>query len=384
LRNFLVVAQVAVCALLLICTAIVLRSEGRVTQTPTGLDIRSVWDVRTIARYQRQAAARLSSEPGVEAVAAAWRVPLYGSGRGIRVIPSGASKPVGIAYNMVSSAYFSVFHIPVLRGRAFSDAESESEAPVAIVSESAARLLWPQEQAIGQTVGIPTPKEKPNPDFFRVPAFTSAPIVGVVADSVNGLLERSGYTACIYFPTHSGITGNDSVLVRMRGPQAGTRRRIEGALDQIAPNLADFINPMDDVLALQIYPFRVTAWIAAFLAGVALLMTVSGIYGVMSYLVSQRRKEIGIRVALGASPWDVVSVVVRQSAWLAGIGAALGAGLALAVSPVFAHQIEAVQPYDWAPYAATAIVVLIVAGAASYAPARRAAAIDPIQTLRCD
>ncbi len=209
-------------------------------------------------------------------------------------------------------------------------------------------------------------------------------MIGVVGDTITGLLERSALKSFIYFPTHAGIVGNDSVLVRISGPQAATRRRIETALDRIAPGLADFINPMDDVLALQIYPFRVTGWVAGFLAGVALLMTISGIYGVMSYLVSQRRKEIGIRVALGASAWHVVRMIVRQSAWLAGIGAALGAALALAVSPVFAHQLEAIQPYDWAPYAATALVVLIAAVAASYAPARRAVTIDPVRTLRCD
>ncbi|MDR3701486.1 MAG: ABC transporter permease [Candidatus Sulfopaludibacter sp.] len=384
LRNFLVVAQVAVCALLLICTAIVLRSQARVTAQTTGLDIHAVWDVRAISRYQAQVATRLAAEPGVEAIAAAWRAPLYGSSRGIAVIPNNRSDSVVVSYNLVSSGYFSVFRIPVLRGRAFSDAESEAEAPVVIVSESAARLLWPNEDAIGQSLGVPAPATTPDRIFARFPRFASARVVGLVGDTLSGLLEHSDFKSCIYFPTHAGIPGNDSILVRMSGPQGATRRRIETAMDQIAPGLADFINPMDDVLALQIYPFRVTGWVAGFLAGVALLMTVSGIYGVMSYLVSQRRKEIGIRVALGASAWQVVRMVVRQSAWLATIGAALGAGLALAISPVFAHQLEAIQPYDWAPYVATALVVLIAAIAASYAPARRAVTIDPVRTLRCD
>ncbi len=384
LRNLLVVAQVAVCALLLICTAIVLRSQARVTGLNTGLDIHGVWDVRTIARYQARVASTLANQPGVEAIAAAWRVPLYGSSRGIAVIPSGRSDSIAVSYSLVSRGYFSVFRIPVLRGREFSNAESEAEAPVAIVSESAARLLWPNQNPIGQSLGIPAPATAPDPVFARFPGLTGARVIGIVGDSVSGLLERSALKSFVYFPTHAGVAGNDSVLVRMNGPQGPTRRRIETALDRIAPGLADFINPMDDVLAFQIYPFRVTAWVAGFLAGVALLMTVSGIYGVMSYLVSQRRKEIGIRVALGASAWHVVRMVVRQSAWLAAIGAALGAALALAVSPIFAHQLEAIQPYDWAPYVATALVVLIAAVAASYAPAKRAVTIDPVRTLRCD
>ena len=104
-------------------------------------------------------------------------------------------------------------------------------------------------------------------------------------------------------------------------------------MEQVAPSMWDFLNPMDDVAALQVYPFRVVFWVAGFLGGVALLMTVSGIYGVMSYLVSQRTKEIGIRVALGATGWDVVRTVVRQSARLSAIGTAMGVGLALMVAP---------------------------------------------------
>ena len=129
---------------------------------------------------------------------------------------------------------------------------------------------------------------------------------------------------------------------------------------------------------------RVTSWVAGFLGGVALLLTVSGIYGVMAYLVSRRTKEIGIRVALGAASWDVVRMVLGQSAWLAGVGAGVGAALALAVAPVFAHQMDVIQPYDWAPYTVTTLLVLIAASAASFAPARRAVSVDPARTLRCD
>jgi hypothetical protein len=337
-----------------------------------------------MARYQEKVAARLAREPGIEAVAAAWHAPLYGTLRPLAVIPSSRRESVDVGYNFVSGSYFSVFRMPLLRGRAFSDAESESEAPVAVVSESAARQLWPGQEALGQSLAIPGAKSSEDPNFTRPPRFDTARVIGVVRDAVVGMLGNGGEEACIYFPTHAGVAGNDSVLVRTRGEPACARRQIEGAVDQIAPSAADFINPMDDVLAVQIYPFRVTSWVAGFLAGVALLMTVSGIYGVMSYLVSQRTKEIGIRVALGADVWTVVRMVVRQCAWLAGIGAAAGVGLALAVAPVFAHQMEVIRPYDWVPYAATAALVMAAAVAAAYAPARRAVGIDPVVTLRCD
>ena len=384
LRNLLVIAQVAVCSLLLICTVIVLRSEGRAKVQPArALDTHGVWDLRLLARHQRQVADRLFQEPGVEAVAAAWQAPLYGSPRHIQVIPSSRTKPIGWSYNLVSAAYFPVFRIPLLRGRLFTEAESEAEAPVAVVGESTARRFWPHEDAIGQTIAIPPPANPVDPMFTRLPPFPSARVIGVVADRMSGMVENGKEEVCVYFPTHAGIMGNWGFLVRLR-ETANARRRLEAILDRIAPNLADFLNPMDDVYALQIYPFRITSWVASFLAGVALLMTLSGIYGVMTYLVSQRSKEIGIRMALGAAAWDVVRMVLRQSAWLAAAGAGIGVALALAIAPVFAHQMEVLQPYDWAPYAATAAVVLAAAVAASYAPARRAVGIDPVTTLRCD
>jgi ABC-type antimicrobial peptide transport system permease subunit len=188
----------------------------------------------------------------------------------------------------------------------------------------------------------------------------------------------------IYFPTNARAANNDSILVRMSGNPRDARKRLAAALDGIAPSIYDMLNPMDDVLTMQIYPFQVVFWIAAFLGGMALAMTVSGIYGVMSYLVNQRTKEIGIRVALGAASGDVVWMIVRQSARLALIGVAVGAALALAVAPVFAHQLDVIRPYDAMAYEVAALVVLAAAVGASFAPSRQAVRVDAMTALRCD
>jgi predicted permease len=384
LRNLLVIAQVAVCALLLISTAIVLRGEWRARAQPVGLDLRGVWDVRLIARHQPKVFERLSVNPDVEAVASAWRAPLYGALRRLAVIRSGRKE--WASYNLVSPGYFAVFRIPLLRGRLFTQAEADTEAPVVMVGEGAARRLWPGQEAVGQTVQIALPTVRPDPYWTRLPQFASARIVGVVRDLMSGIPADLGAQANFidfYFPTHAGAVGNDSVLVRLRYSSAA-RQHLEAALDRIAPNVADFLNPMDDVLALQIYPFRAAGWIAEFLAGIALVMTVSGVYGVMAYLVTQRTKEIGIRVALGADRGNILRMVLRQSAMLAAIGATVGIACALAVAPLFAHELAAIQPYDWLPYTATAAVVFLAAFAASFAPARLAVTIDPVRTLRCD
>jgi ABC-type antimicrobial peptide transport system permease subunit len=188
----------------------------------------------------------------------------------------------------------------------------------------------------------------------------------------------------IYFPTSARAANNDSILVRMSGNPRGARQRIVAALDGIAPSIYDMVNPMDDVLAMQIYPFQVVFWVAAFLGGMALVMTVSGIYGVMSYLVNQRTKEIGIRVALGAAAGDVVRMIVKQSARLALIGVVVGVALALAIAPVFAHQLDAIRPYDAMAYGFAMLVVMAAAVGASFAPSRQAVRVDPMTALRCD
>lgn len=384
LRNLLVVAQVAVCAVLLVSTAVVLRSETRAAAQTTGLDLRGVWDVRSMPRHQTKIFESLSLQPGVEAVAAVWRPPLYASPRRLAVIPS--DRPESASYNLVSPGYFGVFRIPLLRGRLFTPAEADAEAPVVLVGEGAARRLWPRQDAVGQTIRIALPAVRPDPYWTRLPQFTSALVVGVVRDVMSGVPADLGAPVDyidLYFPTYAGAVGNSSVLVRLRDSQTA-RHQLEAALDRIAPNLADFLTPMDDVLDLHLYVFRAAAWVAEFLAGIALVMTISGIYGVMSYLVAQRKKEIGIRVALGAGRGNILGMVLRQSATLAATGAALGVACALAIAPLFAHELAAIQPYDWLPYGATAAVVLVAALAATFFPARLAVAIDPVRTLRCD
>lgn len=385
LRNVLLATQVAVCSLLLIMTAIVLRSQGRVTARTIGLDLNGVWDVNMAGKYQAKATERLAAMPGVEAIAEAWHAPLYGSDRRVALVPSGSHVAVRTGYNLVSAGYFAVFRISILRGRAFTDVESDAGTPVAVVSESAAHRLWPGREAIGQTVSIPRVDHK-DPSFDRVPDYTEARVIGVARDVLSGYLatsvDREG--AMVYFPTNAQAANNDSILVRMSGNPYQTRQRVVAALDGIAPSIYDQLNPMDDVLAMQVYPFQVVFWVAAFLGGLALVMTVSGIYGVMSYLVNQRTKEIGIRVALGAAAGDVVRMIVRQSARLALIGVGVGVTLALAIAPVFAHQIEAIHPYDAMAYGGAVLVVMTAAVAAAFAPSRQAVRVDPMTALRCD
>ena len=383
LRNTLVVLQVTVCALLLISAGVVLRGQRWVTRQNVGLDTHNVLDLRMVEKYQKRVVERLAGEPAVEAIAAAWKAPLYGATRHISVLPSGRKESIAAGYNFVSEAFFSVFRIPLVRGRIFTAGEAIGGAPVVVVSEAAARRFWPDQDAVGQTIAI---EARPHrvPYYDRAPSYATAHVIGIVRDAISGVIANGPEPSYIYFPTSPRDADNDSLLVRVKGDAAAGQGALTATLDKIAPSIADQINPMDQVFAVQIYPFRVLFWLSAFLGVLALVLTASGIYGVMSYLVSQRTKEIGIRVALGADVRAVVAMVVKQSMRLAAIGTLAGVLFTLAVAPVFAHQLAAIDPYDVVAYGGGASLVLAAVLAASFYPSRRAVRIDPAVTLRCD
>jgi hypothetical protein len=283
----------------------------------------------------------------------------------------------------VSPEYFDIFRIPVVRGRNFSEAEAKAEADVAVISETAARRLWPDEDAVGRTVVLP----KRNVPAGTTPDQRSALVIGVARDAIQDW-DNQGRPkrAYLYFPTHAGSKRNVSLLVSMKG-RIGTepaRRIIESAVDAVAPGAADQILSQEEMLASRLAPFRALFAITGFLGGLALLMTLSGIYGVLSYLVGQRRREFGIRIALGAEGKDVARMVLWQSLKLAAYGAALGALAAGGLARLIAHNMGPINVFDWGGYAGGALVVIAAALAASWVPARRAVRTDPAITLRCD
>ncbi len=159
---------------------------------------------------------------------------------------------------------------------------------------------------------------------------------------------------------------------------------IDRVIQQTAPGAADEINPLEQVVAAQLYPFQVLSWFGGLLAAVAFAFVISGIYGVLSYVVSQRRKEIGVRMALGASRRDVVGMILGQSMRLALLGTALGVASALVVAPLAAHQIDALRPFEPLPYGLAMGLILTAAAAASFVPSRRASRLDAASLLRSD
>jgi predicted permease len=383
LRNALVVSQVTVCVLLLTCSGVLLHTGLKLQASDVRLAVDGVLDVHSNeAVIDSKLADRLRQEPWVDSVAVAWRAPLYGTWRTIPVSPRAQGEMLRAGYDFVSPEYFDVFRIPLLRGRNFTAEESRSEAAVAIVSEATAARLWPGHDALGESFRI-EPSRNEGKWVPKQPAYHAARVIGVAKDMVSGFVWEGIDTTCIYFPTAPQGAKNLSLLVRVKGDPSVARRALDAAASSVSSEIS-FIVPMEEAVAIQIYPFRASSWVGSALGGLALALSLSGIYGVLSYLVSQRTKEIGIRMALGASTSSVIRIVLSQSMKPALIGIAIGAALALGVSRFFASELQNVDTFDALAYFGSITIALAAALAAGYVPSRRAASVDPVTALRCD
>jgi hypothetical protein len=291
-----------------------------------------------------------------------------------------------VGYRYVSQEYFSLLDIPVLRGRAFTAAERHVDTAVAVVSATAARELWPNGSALGQTVHLQLgPKEwEWAPDEAPLPArpFT---VVGVV-DDVRAARLREWPLATVYLPTDLAAP-RTTVIARAHQDPDVVRRQLFDRLTPIDPALENIL-ALRMVASLESYLLNIAFWITIALAALALVLTVSGLFSVVSYVVVQRTREIGVRVALGATPRSVNRLMVVDVARQVAFGLTAGAGLAVAVaitliaSPAASVVGDTVHVFDPLAYALSGVCILAACMTAAWIPARRAARIDPNLTLR--
>lgn len=382
LRSALIVSQISVCVILLVLTGILLRASGAYQHRDLGYNIHGVVYPFFLGRLDTSApgklAQRLVTEPWVDQLAAAWHPPLYSVDQ-IPVTTAQGTQPVRAGYNMVSPEYFRVLEIPILRGRTFGKEEAESEAAVAVVSQATAQKLWPNDDAIGKPLTV----DRKAPNLSDVPAFDHAVVIGIARDVISGNVISGRDATMIYFPTTPSKHAR-TFLIRGKGDVASTIRSLETALTATVPNRPEVAISLDEMFTTQMYPFWAGAWIAALLGGLALLLTMSGMYGVLSYLVSQRTKEIGIRIALGATPGVVVRLVLRQSLKFAAWGIAVGLALAFSGALLLRHLLTMINALDVVSYALGAGIVTLAAAVAAFFPSSRAARINPVETLRAD
>jgi predicted permease len=388
LRSFLLGSQVAVCLLLLIVAAILVRGADQLRSLDTGLDLRGVFRVEARNPQARVDARKLTlaiayvaeQQTWAEPPAFAMSVPL--AGRGLPRIVAGRGdrdERARIPSNFVSSELFSSLRIPIIRGRNFTREESKNQAAVTIISESAAKRFWPGEEAIGKTILI---DQSQKPARSPYPAFPEAAVIGIAGDVAHNILDPD--RVIFYFPTHAGGSYAGSVLVRSRVDPIQAAQIEE--LQARATPVDDLVlaDPMERLAEIQLAPIRTASRISSFLGGLSLLLTLSGMYGVISYLVNQRTREIGIRIALGATPMSVLKFVVGQSIRMTVAGLAVGILLAIAASKLLASGFAGINWFDLAAYTAGPLMVMLAGTLAALGPAGRAARLNPADSLRTE
>jgi putative ABC transport system permease protein len=412
LRNTLIVAEIAVSLALLVGAGLLLRSFADMRSANIGVDPHNVLTFRINlpgVRYKtvdqqmafvNQLTAKIGQIPGVEAASASTVMALEGGWNGYVHVP-GVTNPKLLNQlvedNYITPEYFKTFGIPLIKGRKFSQQDMEQAAAAgkklfalyssakdpskvqipagltfpALINQTMAKLFWPNQDALGKTYtsgGLPIV------------------VVGVVGDENQGNIRHSpapeNYmplpTELIGTPGFSGI-----VSLRTRMSPASTVNEVRRAVLSLDSTIGVYhVRTMDDVIAENMQDATLQTFLLGAFAALALVLAAVGLYGVMSYLVTQRTHEIGIRMALGAQHSDVLRMVITQGAKLILLGVVIGTAGALGLTQVISASLFGVTATDPATYVAVAVLLTIVALAACYIPARRAAKVDPMVALR--
>lgn len=394
LRNTLVVAQVTVCLVLLIGAGLCLRSLANAQSIDPGFDLKNgliaSLNVQTFGYNQargrvlyRNLLERAAALPGVQAVSLATPMPLGTSHRveGFAIEGSAVqpSRPAGLPEVRVDTAnaapgYFRAMGIPILAGRDFSDLDTASSPHVVIINEAMAKRYWPGQNPIGRHLIQGDASDAKSRMLFEVVGVTKTGKYRTIGEDSLPFL---------YHPFWQNYAPSVSLIVRVEGDTGGVVAEMRDALRGLDPNLAIFdVQTVAQWMQLPMFPARATGLLLGVFGGLALLIASAGLYGVMAYVVSQRVREVGIRMALGASAQDVVRMIVLQGMRLTLAGVALGLAGAFAVTRLLRSLLYGVRPTDFATFAGVSLLLAGVALLASYIPARRAAKVDPIVALR--
>ena len=381
LRNALVVGQITASVALLITATVLVRSAQHVARIDPGLRTRDVVTIDARDEARPRLAAALQASPIVSLIASASTIPLDATAPEVGATVSPGGDLVRIRYRYVSSSYFDLFDLPVLSGRTFTPDEARAGAPVAIVSASAAARLWPGASPVGQALHLVP--DRRTAATARIRRFETVQVVGVSRDYAADLGNSGPMTAAIHFPADVNAPGS-GLIVRVIGEPEAARRALTITLDAAAPGAVQQIHKLQEFVAGRLYPFRAAYAVAAAVGLLALLLTITGVYGVVSYLVTQRAKEISIRFALGADVGKIVTLVVRHSLRLAWLGLCAGTLIALGGARIFGWRVMMLKAFDPFSYVAGILVVVVACVVASCVPAFRASKIDPMQMLRAD
>jgi putative ABC transport system permease protein len=383
--NALVVAQLALTLPLLVGAATLARSVVALMNVDPGFRTENVVSLlmaipRTkyqndeqIAAFYRRIVDRVAALPGVVSAGMVNRLPLAGNDLAMAFEFEGVTgAPVPLQSRSVTPDYFRTLSIPVREGRVFTERDSANAPLVTVLDERVARTLWPGQSAVGKRYRVSLPGQPP----------TWGEIVGVVGNIRHRGLDTDDDRQ-IYFNYEQFTDGRTALVVRGRGDTRAMTPAVVQAIRSLDPEQPVYdIRTMDDVLARSAAPRSLNLGIIGVFALSSLLLAGVGLYGVIAHGVTQRTREFGVRMALGAMPSDLSRLVLRKGSVLAVCGAALGLGGAIVLARGMESLVYGVAPLDPISFAAAAALLFGVALAASYVPARRAALTDPADALR--
>jgi putative ABC transport system permease protein len=390
-RSALVISETALALVLLASAGLLLRTLLVMRSTAPGFQTSNLLTagiflpqpefLSSVPRvaFFREALGRVRALPGIRSAALVADLPLGGGSDGLGFHIVGRPDPspgeeFDANFNLVSANYFRTMAIPVRAGREFTEEDSANTPLGVVINEAAARNFWPGESAIGKQIALPLTDKAPQ----------IITVIGVTGDVRQRSLGVAPGPEMYLDYLQPSPNWPDLVLVARTGDDAmslaGTLHTVIASVNHDVP--VQFVRTMDDVLSASIAEPRVYSLLLGIFAGLALALAAIGLYGVISYGVTQRTHEMGIRMALGAARGDVLRLILRQGLTLAIIGVAIGLACTLAVSQLLTHLVRSVQPRDPVTLIAVSALLMGVALAASYLPANRATRVDPVTALR--
>jgi predicted permease len=393
LRQSLVVGEVAITAILVVAAALLMQSLFGLQRVEPGFEPRNLLtmqmsvvgpryeDPRIAADLYRRAAERLVAVPGIDAAATATSLPLERGPDFAFVVEDRAVEGVA-QWRAITPAYFTTLRIRLLRGRLFADTDAAASSPVVIVNEALARKYWPGRDPIGERITIGRHQKVGDP---------SRQIVGVVSDVKEASLD-AGSPEILYLPT-AQVPPRVAVMInallpvnwiiRTRGNPLASTEQVKAELRNLEPDLpVSNVRTMDQVVGQSLVIQSASAWLLGIFAVLAVVLAVTGVYGVMSYSVAIRTQELAVRLALGAGTGDIARAVLQQALKVAGLGLAIGLAGAALLTQGMRGLLFGVAATNPLAYVTTAVVMTLVCLLSGWIPARRAMQVDPNQALR--
>ena len=392
LRSLLVIAEVALALVLLVGASLLLQSVWRLHNVDTGFRTDNALTFRVelgwaaygtlekTANFHRRVLDRLRELPGVQAITFDNNLPMSGKPRdpyAVRVAGQSADQAARNPYvngHLIGPDYFRVMGIDVVSGRGFDDRDRADSTSVVVVSRRLAERLWPAQDPIGQRLQV---QDTIQPGVWQTVVGLAEPVLHHELDGDPGF--------DMYRPFTQATTAGPYYVIRTAGDPMAVAQRATAIVGETDPNQSFLdVQLYERRIANRIWQRRVAGALFGAFAALGLILAAVGLYGVLSYLVSQQTREIGVRVALGASSRDVVALVLGRGMTLAAAGVCIGLGLAFALARIVTGMLYEVSPADPVTFSAVPAVLLIVAALACYVPARRAMRVDPITALRAD